>query len=1036
MLRHGLAGFVVCLTTLGLAQAHEAPATADAPLYSMHMVDGKEGWAVGDDGLILHTLDGWESFETQHSGVRASLRSVQFVDAYIGFAVGMEVLPYGRGTGGVILGTRDGGATWTKLIQRELPGLQAVKFVDGELGYAFGDTNGGNPGGMFRTENGGRSWVAIPALDTSHGWTTGTLVQEQPIGMGPAGSVGILEKDQVLSIPIRGCEKVCLNAMACKDHDVWAVGTQATVLLSRQTGGKSWEIIKLPMREQLMGLLDFNAVCCFGSHVWIAGRPGSVVFHSWDNGKSWEAQRTSQPMPLHGLCFVSETQGYALGELGTILLTKDSGKTWQVARRGGHRSAAMFVSSSAQQIPVGTIAAVGGDQGYLCVGVQATHQPGRWQSDRDQLRQAVRVVGGTSSEVLSPMVVADYQQYMKPAKMVELTEQQHLLEQMVLALRMWRPSVVICDSPEALSAGGPTGAAVALALRQACDLCSRADIYPDHFTKLDLQPWQPARLFTRKGPSGTTDCVVHLEMPRPVLFASANDFANLARPLVNDHYVRGPMLEEYTLWKAWTEMPSGMDLHHSACRIPLVGIAIPFGSEARVSLFAGLSLGHGGQARREIVDVDSLRYQLLEAATEKQRVEALPFQAKMFDAGEARRFFINFEHSLNGLARITQGDRIAAQAQDFVEKGQWTMARECHLMLLDLFPTHRLAPESCRFVTMMMGSSEIRRRADAGQMKHFTDYVLRSPASKLGDPSDAAFERQLMSQRTILQRRRLELRRWSGGALAAGEVYSVLHPLGYGDPDLQFCLLANQRLDGREEQSELMQSAFQWKYSQGVWSEAASAEQWLKQRIGTPTKPTMQAVRIAEMPKLDGKLDDAVWKKVPATTLKTTAGECPEQTTVQFAFDDTYLYVAVECQQPRGMPVLAPVKPRKRDDDLRSYDRISLLFDIDRDYGTYFHMEFDSRGCVMEECCGDMTWNPKWFVEACPGSEGWTAEVAIPLVELTGKLKLENEVWAANVTRIIPGMGVQAASMPAGVKPKPEGMGLLLFGDTVMKAGK
>lgn len=1035
MLRHGLACLVLCFATLGIARPQEAPAAADAPLYSMYMVDAREGWAVGDDGLILHTLDGWESFETQRSGVRASLRSVHFVDAYLGFAVGVEVLPYGRGTGGVMLGTRDGGVTWTKMIQRELPGLHAVKFVDAELGYAFGDTNGGNPGGMFRTENGGQSWKSISALDNTNGWTAGTLVQEQPITVGPSGLVGIFEKDQVLPLPIRGCEKACLTAMTCKDHDVWAVGTHATVLLSRQTGGKSWEHVKLPMPDHLIGLLDFNTVCCVGSHVWIAGRPGSVVFHSWDSGKSWEAQRTSQPLPLHCLCFVNESQGYAVGELGTILQTKDSGKTWQVARRGGHRSAAMFVSASAQQIPVGTMAAVAGDQGYLSVGIQAAYHPGQWRSDRDQLRQAVRAVGGTSGEVLSSMPVADYQQHMSADKLMDLTEKQHLLEQLVLALRMWRPSVVICDSPEASSASGPTGAAVALTLRQACDLCSKADIYPDHFTKLDLQPWQPSRLFSIKGPTGTADCVVHLEMPRPVLFASANDFANLARPLVNDHYVRGPLLEEFTLWKAWTEMPAITDTSSAMCRLPLLGLAMPYASESKVNLFAGLSLGHGGQARRENIEVDPLRFQLLEGVTEKQRVDAMPYQLKMFDPGETKKFFTNFESSLYGLANMTKGDRMVAQAQDFVDKGQWTMARECHLMLLDLLPTHRLAPESCRFVAMMMGSSEIRRRADSGQMKHMTDYVLRSPASKNGDPGDLAYERQLQSQRTILQRRRLELRRWTGGALAAGEVYSVLNPLGYGDPDFQFCLQANQRLDGREEQSELWQSAFQWKYSQGVWSEAANAEQWLRQRIGRPSKPVMQAIRITENSK-NGKLDNATWKKVPGTTLKTTAGECTEQTTVQFAFDDTYLYVAVKCQQPRGMPVLAPVKSRKHDEDLRSYDRVSLLFDIDRDYGTYFHLEFDCRGCLMEDCCGDLTWNPRWFIESCPGKDGWTAEVAIPLVELTGKLKLDNEVWAANVTRIIPGVGIQAASMPAGVKPKPEGLGLLMFDDGVTKAGK
>ena len=54
-LRDGWACLVLCFATLGMSPAQEAPAAADAPLYSMYMVDAREGWAVGDDGLIRIT---------------------------------------------------------------------------------------------------------------------------------------------------------------------------------------------------------------------------------------------------------------------------------------------------------------------------------------------------------------------------------------------------------------------------------------------------------------------------------------------------------------------------------------------------------------------------------------------------------------------------------------------------------------------------------------------------------------------------------------------------------------------------------------------------------------------------------------------------------------------------------------------------------------------------------------------------------------------------------------------------------------------
>jgi hypothetical protein len=61
--------------------------------------------------------------------------------------------------------------------------------------------------------------------------------------------------------------------------------------------------------------------------------------------------------------------------------------------------------------------------------------------------------------------------------------------------------------------------------------------------------------------------------------------------------------------------------------------------------------------------------------------------------------------------------------------------------------------------------------------------------------------------------------------------------------------------------------------------------------------------------------------------------------------------------------------------------------------------------------------------------EGWTAEIAIPLKELTGETISPGKLWAMNVVRIIPNAGIQAWSGPAGIKPRPEGMGLLSFSD-------
>ena len=103
------------------------------------------------------------------------------------------------------------------------------------------------------------------------------------------------------------------------------------------------------------------------------------------------------------------------------------------------------------------------------------------------------------------------------------------------------------------------------------------------------------------------------------------------------------------------------------------------------------------------------------------------------------------------------------------------------------------------------------------------------------------------------------------------------------------------------------------------------------------------------------------------------------------------------------------------------------MIDLDRDYQTYYQLQVDQRGALAEDCWGDRTWNPKWFVAVNAEETGWTAEIAIPLSELTGDIITPGKLWAINVVRTVPGKGVQAWSGPAGVTPRPEGMGIMTF---------
>ena len=76
--------FLISLAFLVAARASAGDLrhVEDATLRSVFFIDDKEGWIVGDEGVILHTIDAGKNWERQPTGLRASLRSVHFFDPF------------------------------------------------------------------------------------------------------------------------------------------------------------------------------------------------------------------------------------------------------------------------------------------------------------------------------------------------------------------------------------------------------------------------------------------------------------------------------------------------------------------------------------------------------------------------------------------------------------------------------------------------------------------------------------------------------------------------------------------------------------------------------------------------------------------------------------------------------------------------------------------------------------------------------------------------------------------------------------------
>jgi photosystem II stability/assembly factor-like uncharacterized protein len=1050
--------FTAILAMLGLVQMArgvELRNFDDAPLRAVQFVDAKEGWAAGDDGVVWHTIDGGAEWERQSTGVRASLRSIHFLNAYVGWIAGREELPGGR-SDGVLLFTDDGGARWQRVLTGSMPGLNFVRFVDETTGYLAGDGSDQYPSGAFVTRDGGKSWNPVPG-PRCPSWLTGAIGDNGAVLAGAWSRLAVLKPDRISPADVDAVAGRGLRGACFQGKRGVVVGQGGVILLNGGASVNDWSYAEnTGLSLEVRQCWDFHAVHGAGGHFWAVGRPGSAVLHSRDNGDSWQIQYTRQPLPLNGVFFLTERNGWAVGEFGVILATSDGGKNWKVQRRGGERAAVLFIHSRAAGLPLDTVALLGGQEGYLTTGVRViapdsgSAAPARC-AEGDRLAAAWRQAGGASSEMLWQFPLPAHAVRVGRDGMLRGWDQLHggkaadsLLRQMVLALRIWQPEVVITDCPDVVASGFGCDGVTSEAVREAFRRASDPKAFPEHANFLGLEPWQPKKVYARWEGRADAEVKIDLTAVRGPLRATLQEVASAPARLLAQGLVQLPTTRNFRY---------------------LGGVT---GTQNDTELMQGINLMPGGVARRPLVDRGEPSAEEADAIRRRTLLRALA-DTPPTGLNAPERLLGQMGTMLNDMPDDMAARAAFAVASQFARNGQWGLAGEAFMLMIERYPAHPLTAEAYCWLIRHHASSEAKHRQELG---HFVAVSEREhgqvgvgnqpvgqtdPLVKTAPKADMPKIEERQKSEVLVNR--VEARQWFSGPLELEKKLATFGPLFANDPSTQFCVQAARRQLGDVARAKDWYARFAQQQPDGPWRDAARAEMWLLSRAGPAPKPVAVCPYTETKPFLDGKLDDECWRNAPVQRLWAAAGDSrkappPEDrnleadtfqkyptptetqallkdypTEVRMAHDQEYLYVAVRCFHPpdKQVPLM---KTRTRDADLRAFDRVSIMLDLDRDYSTYFHLQIDQRGCVAEDCWGDRTWDPRWFVAVQHEPTVWVAEAAIPLAALTGDTAVTGKAWAFNAVRVLPGRGVQAWSLPADVPedaPRPEGMGLLMF---------
>ena len=234
----------------------QSPVPVSVTLTAVHFPSEKKGWAVGHDGVVLHSLDGGENWTVQFDGAAAN--QVRFNQLEIEVAAKEAALSQMTGDeleeAGLALEDLRYALDDTRYSLEEgttNPFLDVV-FLDENIGYIVGAY-----GMIFRTDDGGDHW-------------------------------------QSWSGKIYNPDGFHYNAISASGESLFMAGEAGTLYRSMDKG-QSWENLESPYVGSFFGIVSNQ----HGKEVVAFGLRGNA-FRSINAGDSWQQIETAVETPFSG----------------------------------------------------------------------------------------------------------------------------------------------------------------------------------------------------------------------------------------------------------------------------------------------------------------------------------------------------------------------------------------------------------------------------------------------------------------------------------------------------------------------------------------------------------------------------------------------------------------------------------------------------------------------------------------------------------------------------------------------------------------
>lgn len=321
--------------------------------------------------LLLQNTSTYAQWSPLNSGTTEYLNSVYFVSKDIGYVVGNN---------GIILKSIDAGNTWSAIISPIQVNLKSVIFINPEIGYIVGDTNiviktidGGNKWtlhqlpintnnintiysitddtlligygrGVLKTTDAGNSWAKC---DTNNRKLQGIYDFHFPQKSAGYCVVSAFGNNEVQKTFDEGLTWISLGDTVIQtsnyipqscyfiNKDIgFVVGVYHGQIQKTINGSANWNTLDVGKINNNSNNNNYSDI------LFISNNTGYVIGEiSWggiiktiDQGKNWEIQTINNvtinsSVYLNSICFTDSITGYAVGSNGLILKTDNGGGT-------------------------------------------------------------------------------------------------------------------------------------------------------------------------------------------------------------------------------------------------------------------------------------------------------------------------------------------------------------------------------------------------------------------------------------------------------------------------------------------------------------------------------------------------------------------------------------------------------------------------------------------------------------------------------------------------------------------------------------